>query len=294
MTNGSIQLPEGVSFTALQTLAVRAAESARSDALFRDPFAERLLALIEDEQGGVVDAQGKRGSLRFSNDLAWLFGDYHAIRTHYLDQRLQAAVETGLTQIVSLAAGMDGRAYRLPWPEGTRLFEVDKPELLAFKQVLADKAKLPCPVELAGVPADLRDDWITPLSAAGFTGERPTAWLVEGILQYFSPAEADTLLAKLSRASAPGSRLLTVYGVGDYFRPARLAGRDAASDMDAVNRMTQTGPLLPPEEWLPQHGWEPRTTTVAAWAERLGRPVPPGMNPNGGGAAFYLVDALRS
>jgi methyltransferase (TIGR00027 family) len=82
--------------------------------------------------------------------------------------------------VVLFAAGLDARAFRLPWPEGVRLWELDMPEVFAFKgRVLADRGATPS-CERTVIPADLREDWPHTLSDAGFNPGQPTAWLIEG------------------------------------------------------------------------------------------------------------------
>jgi len=286
-----LQLPSAVSFTALQTAAERAAESSRSDALFRDPFAQAMLAVVEGESGRVTAVEGGTLLPRFSPDMQWLFHNYVALRTHYLDQKLLAAASEGLSQVVFLAAGMDGRGYRLAWPAETTIYELDKPDLLSFKQEVARRAKLSPTARLIAVPADLREDWLSPLLSAGFDLDQPTLWLLEGILQYLEVGSADQLFATLSKVSAPGSRLISVYHVGDHLEPARRTGHDKADDIVAYAKIAQVGRLIRPEQWLPRHGWNLETTNLVAWADLLGRPSPPAMDPAQGGADCYLINA---
>lgn len=290
-----IQIPSGVSFTALQTAAERAAESARPDALFRDHFAKAMLDAIEDQSGQITTAEGSKLPLsRLSPDMQWLFDNYVSLRTHYLDQQLQATASDSLIQIVLLASGMDGRAYRLVWPADTTIYELDKPDLLAFKQEIAHCAALSPAARLVAVPADLRDDWLGPLRRSGFDPSRPTLWLLEGILQYLEFSKADQLVADLSAISAPGSRLVTVYHVGDLLEPARRTGHDKADDFVAFAKVAQVGRLVPPGEWLPRHGWQFEATSLVAWAQSLGRHPPPAMDPAQDGADCYLIHAQKS
>ena len=283
-----IQLPAGVEFTALQTARERARETARPDALFTDPLAVQMVTHVRDYHGHEFP------NLATETDLNWLLSGFAALRTYFLDSRLLAATEAGARQVVMLAAGMDGRGYRLPWPLGTRIFELDKPELLDFKEQVVQRASLQRTAEVISVPGDLKEDWLGLLNAAGFLQARPTIWLVEGILNYLDAQEADRLVEALTASSAPGSHLAATYINGDLVRPAHRAGRDTDESITRLQKLWRTGPSREPEAWLGGYGWTVEATSVLAWAERLGRPVPPAMDPALDGATGYLVDAHRT
>lgn len=281
-----IKLPSGVGFTAIQVAAERARESSREDALFTDPLAMALVAQVtgEGEQAGPPPYP--------SSEAQWLYGDFAALRTHYIDERILSAVQD-LSQVVVIAAGLDGRGYRLDWPAGTRVFELERADVLDFKQQVVQRAHLVPTVELVPVAGDVSQDWPSLLRAAGFIVDRPTLWLVEGILNYLGPDEANRLIAQVSALSVPSSRLLTVYAVGDLTAVAKRAHRDGDADIVTLRKLWQEGPSVEPDAWLPAHGWQIETTTVAAWAKRIGRPVPPGLDPELGGASYYFVSAHR-
>ncbi len=284
----SIQLPAGVEFTALQTAADRANESARPDALFTDPLAEQMVTHIRDHDGHEFQSSDTE------TDLNWLFNGYIALRTHFLDEKLLAATEGGARQVVVLAAGMDGRGYRLRWPAGTRIFELDKPELMKFKQQVVERAALRPAAEVIPVAAELKEDWLGLLNAAGFQRQQPTIWLLEGILNYLDSQEADRLVEALTANSAPGSRFVASYVTGDSMAPAHRTGRDQSETVARLQKLFRTGPSKEPQEWLAGFGWTAEATSILAWAERLHRPVPPAMDPALEGAMGYLVDAHRS
>jgi methyltransferase (TIGR00027 family) len=135
-----------------------------------------------------------------------------AVRTEYFDDFFQSpegAMAAGIRQAVILASGLDSRAYRLPWPSGTTVFEVDQPQVIEFKTAtLAGLGARPTAARQA-VAIDLRDDWPAALTQAGFDSTAPAAWIAEGLLAYL-PAEAqDRLLDQITALSAPGSRLGT-------------------------------------------------------------------------------------
>ncbi|NUR85639.1 MAG: SAM-dependent methyltransferase [Nonomuraea sp.] len=239
----------GVEKTAVGVAWLRARESERSDRLFDDPYASAFVAAAGHPGGG-----------------PGLFGDHLAFRTRFFDDYLR---ESGRTQVVLLAAGLDSRAYRLEWAPGTRLFELDLPELLTFKDgVLADLGVTPA-CERVAVPVDLREDWPGALRAAGFDPARPTAWLVEGLLIYLSAAEAAGLLDQVGTLSAPGSRLAFEH---DPAAAARLM--DRARTMPELRRVAtlwKGGLGEDAAPWLEARGWRTRVWARAELAARYDR-----------------------
>ncbi|WP_137814378.1 SAM-dependent methyltransferase [Gandjariella thermophila] len=256
----------------------RAEESDREDALFRDPLA-----------GGFLDAAGLPDGLDRVNDFG---GPNFVLRTRYFDDQLLDAAEAGCRQVVLLAAGLDTRAFRLPWPDGTRLFELDLPELLSFKErVIAESEAAPA-CERAVVRADLRDDWSVPLLDAGFQPNEPTAWLAEGLLMFLRPEDNDRLLARIGSLSPPGSRLALEH-VNRAFHQS--------PDMRAVHRRfaliqaSWYATVEDPRAWLAGHGWRARVQPGEDLARRLGRPVPRVYDPEHlGSGRIWLVSAQRA
>ncbi|MEA5360042.1 SAM-dependent methyltransferase [Amycolatopsis sp., V23-08] len=238
--------------TAVGVAALRALESRRPDRLFDDPYATAFY-------------QAGRSALPATRDgLGPVFASQVAIRTRFYDDYLLGA---GCPQVVLLAAGLDARAFRLPWPPGTRLFELDLPEVLAFKdRVLAGQGAQPS-CERVAVGADLRDDWAAALRAAGFDARVPAAWLAEGLLVYLSREDADRMLTAVTELSAPGSRVSFEHGTTDGL----LARARATSGGEHVTRLWKGGLGRRAPEWLREHGWEPATVTRSALAERYGR-----------------------
>jgi methyltransferase (TIGR00027 family) len=133
--------------------------------------------------------------------------DLMGARTRYFDTFFSDAMQAGIRQAVILASGLDARAYRLSWPTGATVFEIDQPEVIGFKNAtLADLDAQPT-AELRVVPIDLRHDWPTALRAAGFDAEQPSAWIAEGLLGFLPPDAQDRLLDNISELSVSGSRL---------------------------------------------------------------------------------------
>jgi methyltransferase (TIGR00027 family) len=261
---------EGLAGTAFGVAAARAAEHARPDRLFADPLADRLL----DAAGAPTRAFWSEGP---GARLAAALGDHVALRTRFFDGYLSAA---GCRQVVLVAAGLDTRAYRLDWPAGTRLFELDQAPVLDFKEsVLATCADRPrC--DRVALAVDLRTDWAPRLTGHGFHPGTPTAWLVEGLLVYLSAAEADRLLATIGALSAPGSRLAVEHVTRPRLRAAHEAGggrRDGA--LGLLASLWRNDSSTDPVRWLTGHGWQARRHDLVELAATLGRPVPPVFDP---------------
>jgi methyltransferase (TIGR00027 family) len=248
----------GVAATSLVVAAARAAERRRPDRLFEDPFAELFL-----RAAGSASAHGRA---------QWFLrqmGDQPAVRTAFFDDRLLSATRAGCRQVVLLAAGMDTRAFRLEWPEGTRVFEVDFEAVLSFKLGVLEQVRATPRCDHRPVAADLREDWGAALRARGFSAERPTAWLAEGILYALPPAAADLLLERITALSAPGS----FFAADHIERSAALDSAIATISAELVGTW-QSGPVGALEYWLAGHHWTPQVEDLAAVTGDYGRPVP--------------------
>jgi methyltransferase (TIGR00027 family) len=200
-----------VGTTAVMVAAARAAETEEPDPLIRDPYAKLLVS----EAGTGVWENMLDGSLiakveEFDPEAAAIFRhmrSYQAVRTHFFDAHFAGAVAAGIRQVVILASGLDSRAYRLDWPAGTTVYEIDQPKVLAYKSAtLAAHGATPS-ADRHEVPIDLRQDWPAALVAKGFDPEAPTAWLAEGLLMYLPADAQDRLFTQISELSAPGSRI---------------------------------------------------------------------------------------
>jgi methyltransferase (TIGR00027 family) len=269
-----------LSATAVAIAFTRAAESARPDRLFTDPFA-----------AGLVEASGADlTAARVLLGADSVTGDYFALRTRWLDDLCRTADQR---QVVLLAAGLDTRAHRLPWRPGTRLFELDTAPVLDLK---AAALTAPARCERVPVPVDLLADWPAALVDAGFRPEEPTLWLVEGLLLYL-PAEArDRLLGRLRDLSAPGSRA----GIED------LGGAIAATPVYAewarryglpYPDLAAAEPPGPAVDTMTGAGWTTQQVTVPWLAAAHARAVPPLWDPavpanaTAAGIGGSLVDA---
>jgi methyltransferase (TIGR00027 family) len=273
--------PSGVWATAVGVARVRALESERENALFRDPLARAFAAA-----GGLWSSPP-----RLPDDEAarrrWLGVAFSiVIRTKFLDDLLEQASAAGVRQVVLLGAGMDSRAFRMDWPEGTRLFEVDTAAPLDFKASVLRQERAVARCERITVPVDLRDDWPGALAAAGHDPAAPTVWIAEGLLIYLPEDAVELLLARIGARSAIGSRMgltLGTRGVIERFGADAVPGSPASM---WVSEMPDD-----PVGWLGRHGWEADCHTLRERAAVYGRPIstPPQHAEGPGG----LVSAVR-
>ncbi|MGC5038580.1 MULTISPECIES: class I SAM-dependent methyltransferase [unclassified Streptomyces] len=196
---------EGVGLTALLVAAARAIETHRHDRLAQDTYAEHFVrAAPACADWPVRIEQVPDGD---ANPLWGRFARYFGLRTRVLDDFLLRSVRTGPRQVVLLGAGLDTRAFRLDWPSGCVVFEIDRAGVLDFKrQVLTDLSATPR-TERVPVAADLRADWVGSLTGVGFDPAAPSVWLAEGLLFYL-PGPAETyLLDMVDRLTTAGSAL---------------------------------------------------------------------------------------
>ena len=185
---------QAIAATGLLVAAMRAVESARPDALFTDPFAERLAG---DEGRRLLD-EAAANTEQPSAPIV--------VRTRFFDEAVLRAQADGVSQVVILAAGMDARAFRLPWRSGVGVYEVDQPHMIETKAERLGGAQPRSRRVAVGV--DLADDWPKALKEQGFNPSSRTVWLIEGLLQYIDISAVDLVFARVDGLSAPGSVLL--------------------------------------------------------------------------------------
>ncbi|VVJ18024.1 O-methyltransferase [Amycolatopsis camponoti] len=197
-------LAAGVGATATMAAMARAIAT-RTDPLIDDPFAEPLVRAV----GIDLLTRLATGELPPGELVGQVAIDGAKVRTRFYDEFFLDAANAGIAQVVILASGLDSRAYRLPWPAGTVVYELDQPLVVAFKtRALAELGAEPT-ADRRVVAADLRDEWPAALRAAGFDPARPSAWSAEGLLGYLPPEAQDRLLDTVTALSAPGSRVAT-------------------------------------------------------------------------------------
>lgn len=290
------QLP-GVGRTALGVARVRAAESLREDRLFDDPLAAAFVAELaavgidgDPAAGGVAPGRGVQpgtgtepaGSADPS-PLRRALDVHIVIRTRFFDDQLLAACAGGCRQVVLLAAGLDTRAFRLAWPDGVHLFELDLPEVLGVKTAVLDRTAAVPACARTVVAGDLREDWPARLTAAAFDPGRPTAWLVEGLFIYLEADDAAAMLTAVGALSAAGSRLLSENGDSHAWLRGQALATPGAERLAALWR---GGLGEDVGDWLEHHGWNAQRHDLGALAAGYGRPV-------AGGSRSGLVSAIR-
>jgi methyltransferase (TIGR00027 family) len=200
----------GVGTTA--TLVATARALATRAGLINDPFAEPLVSAVGmDFFTKVASGELALSDLGDNNGLA-LLTDLFAVRTRFFDNFLADACRAGIRQVVLLASGLDARPYRLWWPAGTTVFEIDQPQVIDFKTETLRSLNATPSTNRRAVGADLRRDWPEALRRLGFDASEPTVWVAEGLfIGFLSPATQDRLLDNLTALSAPGSRAAADY-----------------------------------------------------------------------------------
>jgi methyltransferase (TIGR00027 family) len=232
---------DGIALTARWTAASRARETERSDRLFDDPLA----AALAGDQGFALFERTPRQARD---------NPYLPLRTRFFDDwALRATGEHGLRQVVMVAAGMDTRAFRLTWPDGVRLWELDRPDLLELKRTLLETANAEPRCERRVVAVDLAAaGWPDRLREAGFAPAFPAAFVVEGLLQYLSEDAVDSVLAQVAATAAPGSRLAVDVLSADYLVHPWM--REYLASLKVSGRPWRFG-TNEPEALLERHGW---------------------------------------
>ncbi|HZN82646.1 MAG TPA: class I SAM-dependent methyltransferase [Mycobacterium sp.] len=210
----SWDLASSVGATATAVAARRALASKGPNPLIDDPFAEPLVNAV----GVDTFIRMMNGDIEAAKDdpafAPQRLREGMAARTRFFDSFFLDAAEAGIRQAVILACGLDTRAYRLPWPPGTVLYEVDQPPVIEFKtRTLADLCATPT-ADRRAVGIDLRHDWPAALHDSGFDATLPTAWSAEGLLSYLPPEAQDRLFDSITALSAAGSRLGTFVSFG--------------------------------------------------------------------------------
>ena len=277
-----------VGSTAVMVAAARAGETEREAPLIRDPYAKILVTgagtgiwefMLDQsfvERVAATDAE--------SAAIVEHMGNYQAVRTHYFDAFFADAAASGIRQIVILASGLDSRAYRLEWPAGTTVFEIDQPKVLEYKAAtLANHGVQPSAIRHE-VAIDLRYDWPAALADAGFDASVPTAWLAEGLLMYLPADAQDRLFAQITQLSAPGSRV-AAETVGVQAEDRRELMRERFQQLAAqfgIEDAMDVGDLMYHDEdradvtdWLNGHGWTASAVTSQDEMQRLDRWVLP-------------------
>ena len=286
----SWDITESVGATALGVAAARAAASQEETPLIADPFARVFLDAAGE---GIWTMWGSRlpdELVESEPDLPARMRamvDYMACRTVFFDEFFLAAAAAGVRQVVILAAGLDARAWRLPWPGGTKVYELDQPKVLEFKSsTLAQAGAKPTAIQVY-VPVDLRHDWPNTLQQSGFDASAPSAWSAEGLLMFLPARAQDLLFERIHTLCAPGSRIAVEAISNDFLKSDRLARqreqmqrvRAAAAKLSSTEipdfeQLWYLEERSDVADWLRRHGWHADVQTAAELMDSHQRGVP--------------------
>ena len=294
--NDTWDLASSVGATATAVAAQRAIASKGPEPLLNDPFADPLVRAVgSDVFVKLLDNEIDRSDDPLLNRQA--VNEQITVRTRYFDDFFMQATESGVRQAVILASGLDTRAYRLAWPAGTVVYEIDQPEVIEFKtRVLADLGAAPA-AERRTVAIDLRDDWPAALVEAGFDANAPTAWGAEGLLVYL-PAEAqDRLFDNIVALSAPGSRIATEHMdlrniPSDWAQKLTERSQRLGSKINLAE-LFYTGDRNTAAEYLAAHGWQIDIRTTEQAFAAHGFEVPDDELASFGEDSGYLTATLK-
>lgn len=229
--------------TAHWAAAVRAYESECQDPLFNDPWASAL--------AGEIGAEWLKN--RAPDSLTPMI-----VRTRFFDDFMMSVTRPeGLRQVVLMAAGLDTRAYRLDWPDHTRLFELDQPTVLAHKERILQASGVQPACARQKIEQDLTARWVDSLTTAGFDGARPCAWLLEGFLFYLPIASIVHILDDITKLASPGS------WIGfDIINSAVLTSPWTRNwvAMQTESGAPWIGALDDPHAFLSERGWQASLT----------------------------------
>ncbi|OSC42745.1 class I SAM-dependent methyltransferase [Mycobacterium decipiens] len=305
----SWEITESVGATALGVAAARATETESENPLISDPFARVFLDAAGDGMWNMFGAGELPPELTEAVPEAALrmraMVDYMASRTAFFDRFLLDATRAGVRQVVILAAGLDARAWRLPWPDGTTVYELDQPKVLEFKSsVLRDHGAQPTCDHVA-VRIDLRQDWPAALRQAGFDASAAGAWLAEGLLPFLPAAAQDLLFERVLALSVAGSRIAVEAPGPDFNNPdvrerqrslmrcyrevAAKAGQHEVPDFEDLWYFEDRTDVA---DMLRGHGWDVSAAPADKLMAGYGRSVPEQLDD--GAPPSVFVAAVRS
>lgn len=272
----SWDITTSVGSTALFVATARALEAGKPDPAAVDPYAELFCRAAGGDAQAVLDGNLPDHEL-LSSDFGQHFVNFQGARTRYFDDYFSGAADAGVRQVVILAAGLDSRAFRLSWPDETTIFELDQPQVLAFKGYVLSQRGIRPTAERREVAVDLRQDWPKALCDAGFDPTRPSAWIAEGLLLYLPAAAQEQLFTGIDGLAAPGSHVAVEDGVpmpATAYDAAVAAEIEAGDDTRNFHRLIYNEQYAPAGQWFGDRGWTATVTPLADCMRELGRPIP--------------------
>lgn len=274
--------------------AARALEAAKPEPLAVDPYAEVFARAVGGAWAAVLDGQAPEHPLA-TKEFGEPFINFQGSHTRYFDAYFAAAAAAGVRQIVGLAAGLDSRAYRLDWPAGTTVYELDQPQVLEFKREVLARNDAQPKADRREIAIDLRDDWQGALVADGFDPTQPSAWIAEGLLIYLPANAQEQLFLGIDALSAPGSWVSVEEGApmpAEVFA-AKCAGIDGAEMAGRFFNLIYNEQIAPADRWFGERGWRATVTPLINYLRDVGRPVP--TNPDAATmiASTTLVTAVK-
>ncbi|WP_322859509.1 class I SAM-dependent methyltransferase [Mycobacterium europaeum] len=292
-------LASSVGATATMVAAGRAMATRDPRGLIHDPFAEPLVRAVGvDFFTKMMDGELDLAAIEnVSTVRMQAMVDGMAVRTKYFDDYFVKATEGGIRQVVILASGLDSRAYRLPWPDGTVVYEIDQPRVIEFKTAALTGIGAEPTATRRTVPIDLRADWPAALTAAGFDTTAPTAWLAEGLLIYLPPEAQDRLFDNITALSAPGSAIATEFVPGivdfdaDKVREMSGSFREHGVDIDMAS-LVYAGERNHVVDYLRSKHWDVEGTTRTELFARQGIDVPAPENDDPLGEIIFISGGL--
>jgi methyltransferase (TIGR00027 family) len=291
----SWDVASSVGATATMVAAARARASKEPNPLIVDPFAAPLVRAVGVDFFTKL-ADGEISLTDGAASTAALMTTVMAVRTKFFDDffltatgggnsttatgggNSTTAASDGVRQAVILASGLDSRPYRLPWPDGTVVYEIDQPKVIEFKTArMTDIGATPS-AERRTVAIDLREDWPAALRRSGFDESKPTAWSAEGLLVYLPPEAQDRLFDHITALSAPGSQLATEFhpdagaSIGERAATLRSEWHEHGFDVN-LDDLFYKGERNHVVEYLTGHGWQvsarPRPEVFAAYGKEF-------------------------
>ena len=293
-------LASSVGATATFVASGRAMATKDPRGLINDPYAEPLVRAVGlDFFTKMMDGEFDTSTIDIASPARkQAMIDGMAVRTKYFDDYFIDATNNGVRQAVILASGLDARAYRLPWPVGTVVYELDQPQVIDFKTTtLAGIGAEPLATRRT-IPIDLRQDWPAALKAAGLDLTAPIAWLAEGLLIYLPPDAQDRLFDNITELSVPGSRVATEFVPGiidfdaDQVRETIASSflRDHGIDVDMPS-LVYAGQRNHVADYLRAKGWDVEGVTRAELFERNGIEAPAPENDDPLGEIIFISGA---